>query len=48
MSERLRMRRERDCARRAAQTANERQATSQQRSPRERERMAAQTLRDLM
>ena len=48
MSERLRKRRERDCARRAAQTASERQATSQQGSPRERERMAAETLRDLI
>ena len=38
-SERLRKRRERDCA----QTASERQATSQQRSTRERERMAAET-----
>ena len=35
--------RERDRARRAAQTASERQATSQQRSTREHERMAAET-----
>ena len=35
--------RERDRARHDAQTAGERQATSQQRSTRERERMAAET-----
>ena len=35
------MRRERDCARHAAQTPSERQATSQQRSTCEHERMAA-------
>ena len=46
--ERLRKQRERDHAGRAAQTASERKATSQQRSPRERERMAAETLRDLI
>ena len=34
--------RERDCARRAAQTINERQATSQRKSTRERERTAAE------
>ena len=39
----MRKRRERDRARRAAQTAGERQATSQQKSTRERERMAAET-----
>ena len=39
----MRKRRERDRARRAAQTASERQATSQQKSTRERERMAAET-----
>ena len=39
----MRKRRERDLARRAAQTAGERQATSQQRSTRERERMAGKT-----
>ena len=39
----LRKLRERDRARRAAQTASERQATSQQRSTRERETMAAET-----
>ena len=42
-SERLRKRRERDRARRAAQTAIERQATSQQGSTHEWERMAAET-----
>ena len=39
----MRKQRERDRARRAAQTAGERQATSQQRSTHERERMAAET-----
>ena len=39
----MRKRREKDRARRAAQTAGERQATSQQRSTCERERMAAET-----
>ena len=39
----MRKRRERDRARCAAQTAGERQATSQQKSTRERERMAAET-----
>ena len=39
----MRKRRERDRARRTAQTASERQATSQQRSTRECERMAAET-----
>ena len=39
----MRKRRERDRARHAAQTASERQATSQQRSTHERERMAAET-----
>ena len=38
----MRKRRERDRARHAAQTASERQATSQQRSTLERERMAAE------
>ena len=42
-SKRLRKWRERDCARRAAQTASERQATSQPRSTRECERMTAET-----
>ena len=42
-SEELRKRKEKDRARHAAQSASERQATSQQRSPRERERMAAET-----
>ena len=40
---RLRKQRERDCARRAAQTASERQATSQQKSRCECERMTAET-----
>ena len=39
----MRKQRERDCARRAAQTASERQATSQWKSTRERERTAAET-----
>ena len=42
-AKRLRKWSERNRARRAAQTASERQATSQQRSTRERERMAAET-----
>ena len=41
--ERLRKRRERDRARRAAQTASERQAASHQISTSEHERMAAET-----
>ena len=42
-SERLRKQRERDCARRNAQSAHEREVTLQQKSTSERERLAAET-----